>query len=169
MALRKNPACHPVIRASLVLRERPGEENRVRALQLLEIAWQARRCQAHTSRAWVDLIERVDRPRGRRPTRRPAPEDVARILAVLDAQLGKGPMPRKPRRKVTPVKKRGKSARAPKVSARVKATKKTTQKKSTKKKSTKKKSTKKKATKKKATKKKATKKTAKKKASKRKK
>jgi len=160
LALRKNPACHSVIRASLLLRERPGEENRVRALQLLEIAWQARRAQ-HTPAEleeligeWTDLEpERYDEA---------TLEEIARVLAVLDAQLGKGPMPRKPRRKTT--KKRGKSVRSPKVSGRSakvsarvsKATKKKATKKSAPKKATKKSASKKAAPKK--TKKKAKKK-----------
>jgi hypothetical protein len=149
LALRKNPACHAVIRASLTLREKPGEANRVRALQLLEIAWQARRSKL-TPAELVDLIGEWTELDEETYTEAAA-EDIARILAVLDAKLGKGPMPRKPRRK-SPAKKRGKSVRAPKASARVK---KATKKPVAKKKAAKKKATKKKATKKKATKKKA--------------
>ena len=114
LALRKNPACHAVIRASLLLRERPGEENRVRSLQLLEVAWQARRCKL-TPAQLVELIGDWTElePEGYDEA---TLEEIARILAVLDAKLGNGAMPRKPRRKTS---KKRKSVRAPKVSARV--------------------------------------------------
>lgn len=115
LALRKNPACHAVIRASLVMRERPGDESRVRYLQLLEIAWQARRCKL-TPDKLVELIEDWTELQAEDISNATS-EDIARVLSVLDAQLGNGPMPRKPRRKS---KKASKSARAPKVSARVK-------------------------------------------------
>ena len=112
--LCEDPACHAVIRASLLLRERPGEENRVRSLQLLEVAWQARRCKL-TPAQLVELIGDWTElePEGYDEA---TLEEIARILAVLDAKLGNGAMPRKPRRKTS---KKRKSVRAPKVSARV--------------------------------------------------
>lgn len=109
LALRKNPACHPVIHASLVLRERPGEANRVRSIQLLEIAWQARRAEVDRAQL-VELIEEwVDlQPEAYQDL---SDEQIELVLNVLAAKLGQGAMPRKPRRA-------SKSTRSPKVSGR---------------------------------------------------
>jgi hypothetical protein len=103
LALRKNPACHPVIHAALLLREKRGDEHRIKADHLLEVAWQARRCKFDRNaiealfRDWIDL----------------EPEDyyrleitqANRLLEVLDGHLGNGPMPRKPRKKASSKKK----------------------------------------------------------------
>lgn len=110
LALRKNPACHPVVHASLVLRERPGEENRVRSIQLLEIAWQARRAEL----ARVELVALMEEwlEVGPESFQDLSDEQIGLVLDVLGAKLGQGAMPRKPRRAPK------KSGRSPQVSGR---------------------------------------------------
>ncbi|MGE0708493.1 MAG: hypothetical protein AB7N76_21130 [Planctomycetota bacterium] len=116
LALRKNAACHPVIRAALVLRERGGDEHRIRADHLLEISWQARRA-GLAAPALVELFEEWAEA---------GPDDLPdldaeranRVLDVLNAHLGKGSMPKKPRKAA--VKKKTTKKKAAKKKARKK-------------------------------------------------
>lgn len=97
LALRKNPACHEVIRASLLLREKTSEENRVRADHLLEISWQARRAELDGPKL-LKLIKEWTKL---------TPDELVQLtveqanllLDVLAAHLGQGKMPRKPRKR----------------------------------------------------------------------
>jgi hypothetical protein len=95
--LRKNPLCHPVLRASLMLRERKSEEERVKADHLLEIAWQARRLEMDSAK----LLELLDEWIGLNAERliHITVEQCNLMLEVFDGLLGRGPMPRKQRRK----------------------------------------------------------------------
>jgi len=94
LALRKNPRCHPVIRAALVAQDRRGASDLPSFETFLEIAWQARRAALSADQLGELIEEWVD----------VAPDDLEqmtteqanKILDVLAGQLGQGPMPRKP-------------------------------------------------------------------------
>ncbi len=97
LALRKNPHCHPVIQSALLLRERQGDREDASWEQLVEIVWQARRAEVGPGEL-VELIE--DWTQVTRDDLTALDVDQANVvLDVLDAKLGKGPMPKKPRKK----------------------------------------------------------------------
>ena len=99
LALRKNPHCHPVIQAALILREKRGDERRVKADHLLEISWQARRCKLDTDELMGIFADYVHLDAEDLPEIEL--EQANKVLDVLAAHLGDGPMPRKPRKKAS--------------------------------------------------------------------
>jgi hypothetical protein len=131
LALRKNPHCHPLIRAALLAQEK-GDLTLTELL--IEMAWDGRRA----AMMGDDLLVLIKEWTGLRELAIPydmTVEQAHLVRDVLQAKLGKGSMPRKPRKKTASKATSSKPAPA--------------KKKATKKKATKKKTTKKKATKKK--------------------
>ncbi len=91
--LRKNSHCHPLVRAALLAKE---DRNHTLTELLLEMSWQARRCDLLPKQT-VELIEDWTGVRARSLYQLEV-EQAHLMLDVLAAQLGQGPMPRKPRR-----------------------------------------------------------------------
>jgi hypothetical protein len=93
LTLRKNPNCHPLVRAALLARE---ENNETINELLLEMSWQARRCELKPE----ETIELIEEWTGVVEEQLPnlAVEQAHLVLDVLAAKLGQGTMPRKPRR-----------------------------------------------------------------------
>lgn len=93
LALRKNPSCHPVIRAALILRERED----ARWEQLVEMVWQGRRA-GILKPALLELIEEWTGA-GPDALSELAQDDVNLVLDVLDAKVSGGPLPKKAKAK----------------------------------------------------------------------
>jgi hypothetical protein len=94
LALRKNPKCHPVIRVALLAIEK---RNTTLAELLTELCWQAKRADMTAAELmtlisdWTGLDEES--------LLQATVEQTNLVLDVLNAKLGKGKMPRKPRKK----------------------------------------------------------------------
>jgi len=95
LALRKNPKCHPVIRGALMA----VEKRKTTMSELLtEMCWQAKRAEMKAAELmelvtdWTGVEEAAD-------LADLSLEQANLVLQVLSAKLGKGKMPRKPRKK----------------------------------------------------------------------
>ncbi len=97
LSLRKNPKCHPIIRGALLATEK---RNTTMSELLTEMCWQAKRAELKADELlelvldWtgIEESELADLPL----------EKANLVLDVLAAKLGKGKMPRKPRKKAKP-------------------------------------------------------------------
>ncbi|RMG10817.1 MAG: hypothetical protein D6731_16825 [Planctomycetota bacterium] len=96
LALRKNPNCHPLIQAALFVQEKGPLGDPAVAELLIEMSWMARALEY----APEDLVELVEEWTGLRPLQIPdmTVEQARLLYDVLLAKLGKGKMPRKPRK-----------------------------------------------------------------------
>lgn len=92
LALRKNPSCHPVIRAALILRERED----ARWEQLVELVWEGRRAGVDTA-ALLALIEEWTGA-GPEELSEMTQDDINLVLDVLDAKVSGGALPKKARK-----------------------------------------------------------------------
>ncbi len=93
LALRKNTMCHPIIRGALLARE---DRNLTLTELLTEIAWQAMRA-AYTPESATTLIEEWTGVKERQLFSLSV-EQANLMYDVFTAKLGKGKMPRKPRK-----------------------------------------------------------------------
>ena len=96
-ALRKNPNCNPVVRAALSNRFSAQENDALRSESLMEIAWQARRCSLSDAET-MSLFQQWTGLKAK-DLATSSEEDAHLVLEVLEAKLGKGPMPRKRRKR----------------------------------------------------------------------
>jgi len=120
LTLRKNDHCHPVLRASLRMREQPGHESRVLAARLVDLSWQGRRAGFKPDKVETLFEEWLSLEAEDFHTITLA--QVEKMTDVMAGHLGTGPMPRKPRKRTNSKSTRTKAA---KKSTRTKAAKST--------------------------------------------
>ena len=98
--MRKNPDCHPLIRAALINGEGKSAAEELKFELLIELAWQARRCGLDTKQTLKILEEWLAKKASRMNAENLAEMSVEQaklLLEVLAAKLGEGPMPSKSR------------------------------------------------------------------------